>query len=332
MNKNVDKLNLSNIIEGGERTNNSTNDILNNGNILPSPVGYRDLDGSFRDFVKDNLRIIHDGKAIMTDFFTQQRFSEFTKTWSYVDENKNIQSNVILITRENNPQKGTLFGGSANIPGNTYYTVHTAEKFSGGKKIIINYKMKQPYCVDLSYNVKFITNKMNLLNEFNNKVIDTFKSNQAYVSVNKHFMVVTLESVDDESDYDLDERKVFVQNYVIKVKSFIINESDLIIEESVSSVFMDITVDKSKPYINFKSSSGEINIDFPNKSNNVISFKSKDDLIINSIVMDNIGEYYIYVNGNIINNTPIQIYKYDSVKVKILKNNPLLVSKITFKK
>ena len=86
------------------------------------------------------------------------------------------------------------------------------EKKVGNKNITVTCKMKQPYCVDLMYNVKFITNKLSLLNELNNIINEKFKSKYNYISVNGYYMPIYLEDIDDESEYDIDERKIFIQN------------------------------------------------------------------------------------------------------------------------
>ena len=93
------------------------------------------------------------------------------------NENKNILSNFIIITRENNPQKGTIYGELNNIPGDAFYTIGTSEKFVSGKNILISYKMRQPYAVDYIYEIKIISNKLDLLNIFEH-MLEEFPQNR----------------------------------------------------------------------------------------------------------------------------------------------------------
>ena len=194
MNKiNINKNKLNNTLYGDFENKSVIDNIFKGGNILPKPVTYNEIHDEFVTFVNLKLETKHEGEIIPTFYYSQQRFSEFSKTWEHVDENKNIQANFKIITRENNPKKGSALGEYYNIPGDDFYTLGTAEKWDNGKNITISYKAKQPYCVDFIYEIKIIANKMDLLNDFNNKVQDVFKSKQAYIRPNGHFMTVNLE-------------------------------------------------------------------------------------------------------------------------------------------
>jgi hypothetical protein len=329
---NLNKLQLNDPLVGNQQVQNILNKMVTGGNILPKPVSYRDIDREMIKFVTEVLEITHDGKIVPTYFFTQQRFSEFSKTWEQVDENKNVQSNLKIITRENNPKKGTAHQEYWNIPGNSYYTIGTAEKFDGKNKISISYKMKQPYCVDFTYEVKLITNKMDLLNTFNNKVIDTFKSRQSYINPESHFMTVSLEDVSDESDYDLDERKIFVQTFTFEVNGYIINESDLLIEENITRALIGIETDLTKPNVNTFNPNENLIITFPRKSKNIISFKASDYYSVTSVdtTNGNILDYSIQINGTDVIGTTFEINKYDKISIKINRINQIELSKIIF--
>lgn len=318
---NIDKLELNNKSEGVGRVNDIMKNIVNGSNLLPKPITYKDIDTSLTEFVSKDINILFGESEIKTFFFAQQRMNEFTKTWEMVDENKNILPNFKIVTRENNPNPGELQGGLFNIPGEPYFDISTFNKWDGNKNITVTCKMKQPYCVDLIYNVKFITNRLNLLNEMNNKFIDTFKSRQSYITVNGHYMPVTLESVDDEGDYDLNERKIFIQNFQLKVMGYIINENDIVFEENIVRALVDVNVELSnKP--SFSNSNGNLLVNFPRKSKTVVSIKSDDDYNIVGINLEdsNILSYVIKINGSLVSDL-FSIEKYDIINIVIQRDN-----------
>jgi len=321
---NFNKLNFNQSKTGPDRIEQMNKNLFVNGNILPKPVTYNEIHDDIIRFIKEDLSIDYNGSKLPAFFLTQQRFSEFSKTWEYVDENKNIQSNFIVITRENNPKKGTQQQDYANIPGNSFYTIGTSEKWSGDKNIIISYKMRQPYTVDFIYNIKLISNKIDLLNEVNNKINDNFKSKQSYICPNGHYMPIQLEDVSDESDYELDERKIFIQTFQLLIKGYIINESDLLIEENMVGFELE-----SKSLNNIPiDTNGNLIVEFPINSKNTIKIKSSDYYIITNIIAENIENFTVKINGQVAG-TSFELNKYDKIEIKVVKIDPTRVSKIT---
>jgi hypothetical protein len=91
--------------------------------------------------------------------------------------------------------------------------------------------MKQPMPVDLIYTVTLLTNKYELLNEFNMMLNNEFKSITAYIQPNGHFIPMKLNDISDESEYSLDNRQFYSQSFNITVMGYIIKEDDYIVEE-----------------------------------------------------------------------------------------------------
>lgn len=324
---NINKLELETKIEGTARVNEIMAMQVNDSNLLPKPITYKDIDGELTNLVDKEFNVVFGNSEIKTFFFAQQRMNEFTKTWEMLDENKNVLPNFKIVTRENNPKPGTLMGGMANIPGEPLFPIGTFEKWDGNKNTSVTCKMKQPYCVDIMYNIKFVTNKLNLLNELNNKVVDKFKSKQTYITVKGHYMPVILEDISDESDYDINERKIFVQNFQLKVIGYIINESDIIFEENITRTLLSIDVDVRNAKIISPMTDKNIIIDFPINGKSIISFKADRDLKIASISSENLSSYNIQVNSISVGDS-FEIYKYDRIYIKILRTNRTKISRI----
>ena len=95
--------------EGNERRYESLKNIMENSTFLPKPVEYKDIDAAFKDWVDNSLKISYKEKILPTMvLYSNQRFTEYSQTWKYVDENKNLILNFKTITRENNPQYGKI--------------------------------------------------------------------------------------------------------------------------------------------------------------------------------------------------------------------------------
>ena len=226
-------LNLRGKAYGQERRKNLAKEILKDSTPLPKTLLYKDIDKAFSEWVENDLYITFEGEAIPTiSLYSNQRFSEYMQTWEGVDEKKNIILNFKAITRENNPKLGTIVGPSKNIPGEHSVLMKTVEAFDkNNRKYYIDYRLKQPTAIDFIYTVSLVTNKYELLNEFNLMMNDKFKSIQCYIRPNGHFIPMILNDISDESEYSIDNRQYYSQTYNITVKAYIITEDDYIIEE-----------------------------------------------------------------------------------------------------
>ena len=235
------KLNLNNTLDPESRVEEIMKQSLNHADYLPNPLTYEDIDRAFKQWVENEINIVQDGIKLPTmNLFSNQRFSEYMQTWQYTDENNNIRLNFKTVTRENNPNHGTIVGDTYNIPGERYYTLKTIQAIDeSGKRYRIDYKMKQPTSVDLRYKVSVMTNRYITLNEFNEITHNKFNALQCYICPNGHYMPMKLENISDESEYNISDRQFFSQSFTVLVKAYIIREDDLIVEENpIASTIM----------------------------------------------------------------------------------------------
>ena len=91
--------------------------------------------------------------------------------------------------------------------------------------------MRQPLCVDLNYKISIITNSYKLINNFNILVNKAFAGRQVYIFPQNHPMPMVIENISDESEYNINDRQFFVQNFKIKLMGYIITEDDFLVEE-----------------------------------------------------------------------------------------------------
>lgn len=297
-------------------------------NLLPKPVSYEDMDIEITDFMSKNVNLNDIGLDIKSFFLSQQRMSEFTKTWEMLDENKNIIPNFVIVTRENNPKPGNLQGGLFNIPGDVFFKIGTFNKWDGNKNITVSYKIKQPYCVDVSYNIKFVTNKITILNEMNSLFVDLFKSRQLYLFVNGHYMPMVLEDVGDDSDYDLEQRKIFIQNYKIKLYAYIIKKSDIIEQENTVRFLVNTDLSK-KEYSNINYTDEYVDVFFDVDSKTFTSFKFSEYCNVQSVQIENVLDYKILVNDKLMSDE-FELNKHNNVFIKINRIDNTIPSKIRF--
>lgn len=227
-----------NIAIGKERRLNAVKTVLDNQPHFPKEVTYKDIDQAMFDWLDKEIELNADNKRFPTyKLFSNQRISEYGQNWKEMDEKGNLEINFKTITRENNPQKGDNQGNSFNIPGDRHYPIFKAHVLEdNGDEVIQVYSMKQPFSVNLIYTVTVFTSSYKKLNEMNVKMQDQFKALEKYIFPNGFAMPMTLESVSDESDYQIDDRKYYAQSYQLKLLAFIINESDYKIQKIPSRI------------------------------------------------------------------------------------------------
>lgn len=233
---------------GLERRQNLTKEELNNSSPFPNTVTYEDVDKEFKKWVENDLFIVFEGERIPTfALFSNQRFSEYLQTWQHVDNKKNPILNFKTVTRESNPQQGTIIGDSKNIPGERTYLMQRVEaRDKNDRKYYIDYRMKQPMAVDFKYTVSIMTNRYDLINEFNQKIHEKFKSITSYLVVNGHYISMKLESISDESQYNIDDRQFYSQSCEILVRAYIITKEDFIVKEIPAFKFLGFEGEKRR--------------------------------------------------------------------------------------
>ena len=227
-------LNIHHTPDPLERRMNLIKGAIGKGTALPNPVVYEDIDRAFKEWVEKDLYISYEGKEIPTMvLYSNQRFSEYLQTWQYTDENNNVLLNFKTVTRENNPGFGKDQGGFYNIPGEPFFLMaRQIAHEPSGRLYFIDYKMRQPFTVDLSYKINIVSNKIGLINEFNLMVNNAFKSRQCYLNVNGHHMPMLIENISDESEYSVSDRQFYSQSFSITLQAYIIREEDMRVEET----------------------------------------------------------------------------------------------------
>lgn len=330
---------------------------LHKGTPLPKPVVYEDIDEAFKEWVEEKLMLSFEGKRVPTmTLFSNQRFSEYMQTWQYLDENNNILLNFKTVNRENNPQQGSQYDKYYNIPGERFYLMsRELVTDEAGRKYIIDYEMKQPYTVDLVYRVNIVTTKIELLNEFNLKVLDAFKSKQAYIEPNGYYMSMVLDTTSDESKYSVDDRQFFNQSVAITVRAYIIKEEDFRVSEKplLSMKFTGDDAKKERPLVSIQPDvescdTGDtpddryyetLRLDFDICQDDAVVFNTKaNNIVIYFYEVENIKYFQISVDDGewvkYYEDCPegfmISAPEYTTIRVKIKRNRILAPAAVIF--
>jgi hypothetical protein len=326
-------LNINPTKIGPERRQEILDNITDKATFLPRGVSEEDMDAAFIEYMNNDLSITLNGIKVPVVFLTIQRWTEFTKTWSFSNEYENIKLPFITVVRRPDIQVGTNQAGLWNIPGGRTYTYMKVPTFDGSRKGVDLYKIPQPTSVDITYEVRIFTNKMKDLNKFNSLIHKTFQSRQSYVFVKGHPMPILVESISDESNIeDFENRRFYVQEFEIKMMGYILDENDFEVVPTINRVYtiLELSDAKKSKSVVFdayvKNNSLDYTIVFKPRANTTFSFNAKYGLKFTQIVnIENTGNIIISVNNTIVFSgivltEPIYVYTNDLVTINVNKN------------
>jgi hypothetical protein len=319
---------------GPERRQEILDNISDKGTFLPRGVSEEDMDETFVEYVNGDLTLSIDGQKVPVIFLTIQRWSEFTKTWQFTDQYKDIQLPFITIVRQPDIQQGQNQAGLWNIPGNRTYTYMKVPTWDGIRKGIDLYKIPQPTSVDITYEVRLFTNRMKDLNKFNSLIQRAFQSRQSYINVKGHPMPVHLEGISDESNIDdFENRRFYVQQFEMKLLGYILDEDDFEVVPTINRTYAFFELDENIRFSNIVFDQSVFNnivtysFIFKPKSDQKFSFVAKYGInFVNLVNVDMISRIVISVNNvsifdGLVLTSPIIINTNDLVEIKVYKNN-----------
>lgn len=221
-------------------------DMINkDGTYLPKSLLHADLDKGFLDFVKEDLKVVVDGKVIpMIDILvTTQNWSQFTETWDIQNLDKNVEPPFITVVRIPEVKFGTNPALIYNIPNRRQYFYAQVPTWDGQRNGMDIYKIPQPVPVDITYQVKIVCNRMRELNEFNKTVLEKFASRQAYRNIKGHYIPIIQGNISDESVMDNEKRKYYIQSYEFTMLGFLIDENEFEVSPAITRVMKMYEID-----------------------------------------------------------------------------------------
>lgn len=211
---------------------------------LPKGVLHSDLDGGFKRFVKENLKINKEDGDVPVLMMGIHGWNEFSRTWRFQDQYKNLEFPFITIIRNPVTEYGSNPSLQYNIPVNRKFTYAKVPTWDGNRKGVDLYKIPQPIPVDIEYEVKIFSYQLREINDFNLKVLHNFNSRQAYTVVNGHYIPIILEGQSDESQIDdISKRQFYVVNYNFMMQGIILDPNEFEVVSAVNRVitFTDLS-------------------------------------------------------------------------------------------
>lgn len=302
--------------------------INKDGTFLPKSLLHADLDRGFLDFVKEDLKIVVEGKVIpMVDIIiTTQNWSQFTETWNFQNIDKNVEPPFITVIRTPEVKFGTNPALLYNIPNRRQYFYAQVPTWDGQRNGMDIYKIPQPVPVDITYQVKIICNRMRELNQLNKVVLEKFASRQSYSVIKGHYIPIVMNNITDESVMEIEKRKYYIQSYDFTMLGFLIDEDEFEVSPAVSRVlqvveFEDEKIKKQKnKFINNKKTSIDVKFVVGNDTINQLFDYTTNINIGNTI---NVNTFDVFINNDYYGSdiTEIQINTGDTLKLVITKND-----------
>ena len=247
--------------------------------------------------------------------------------------------NFKTLNRDTNPKEGDNQTGLWNIPGERFYTflIRTVLDDNGEESYEV-YSMKQPFAVDLTYRVNIVTNLMENINNFNVVINNLFKSRQFYIRPNGHWMPIVLEDISDDSKYDINGQKFYVQSATFKVMAYIIQADDIKVERKPKRINVFMEGDSlRKPKINIDEwdapekifRTADISVDIK-PWNTKVNFDFDTDMVVEHITSKNLRSLRIFVNGEpIFYEKGFDIKADDNIRLYIKQYDPQKPSNVT---
>jgi hypothetical protein len=297
------------------------------GTFLPKSILHADLDRGFLDFVKEDLKLIVDGKSVpnVDIIITTQNWAQFTETWNFQDLDKNISPPFISVVRNPELKYGSTPSLQYTIPVRKQFYYASVPSYDGNRLNVDVYKIPQPVPVDIKYSVKIICNRIREINQFNKIVLQKFSSRQAYTQIKGHYIPIQWDNISDESVMDLEKRKYYIQSYDFTMMGFLIDEDEFEVKPAVSRVLQlnEVTDSKKrqrKNRMDTNPSSYSVDVNF-SESSNISSKRFFDKVDLNFIESVNSKSYDVYINDDFYgtNLSKIQVNSEDLLRFELIK-------------
>lgn len=210
---------------------------------LPRTISFEDLDQALFDYVNmDGLKLTIDNEIVPTFYLDNDRWGEFSKTWKFMDNDKNVPTPYITVRRINK-QKGTRLGTKHRIPQPRKFRYLNVPILDEGEVIYLLFKMPEPTNVDLVYEISLFTKYRVDVNQYDEQVLKNFASHQDYLFVNGNPIPITFEGFAESNPIEnIDGDRYFVSKYAIKVMGFLQDEKEYEISKSVRKTKIGYTI------------------------------------------------------------------------------------------
>ena len=312
--------------------------IKDDGTYLPKSVLHADLDKGMLNFVKEELKVVSDGKIVplLDIIITSQNWSQYTETALFVDLDNNPSPPFITVVRTPEVKYGTNPSLQYTIPNRKQFYYASVPTWNGNEQGMDIYTIPQPVPVDINYQIKIICNRMRELNQLNKVVMQTFASRQAYTFIKGQYVPIIMNNVSDESQMTLESRKYYVQSYDFTMLGYLIDEEEFEVKPAIQRVTQLVEMETSsrkRKIDKFPKNPDEFEMPFLFVSGNtiltdVIDFTAN----MNLVSTDNVDTFDVYINGDYYgsNIQNIEITTNDVLRVEVTKTESNLSSLVIY--
>jgi hypothetical protein len=194
---------------------------------LPRTIALEDLDQALFDYVnRDGMKLTIDNKLVPTFYLDNDRWGEFSKTWKFMDNDKNVPTPYITVRRIDK-QKGTRLGGKNRIPQPRKFRYMNVPILDNGEVIYLQFRMPEPVNVDMIYEVALFTKYRVDVNQYDEQVLRNFASRQEYLYIKGSPMPLHFEGFAEANPIEnIDGDRFFVSKYALKILGFIQDEKE----------------------------------------------------------------------------------------------------------
>lgn len=194
---------------------------------LPRTILLEDLDQSLFDYVnRDGMKVAIDNTIVPTFYLDNDRWGEFSKTWRFMDNDKNVPTPYITVRRIDK-QAGTRLGTKYRVPQPRKFRYMDVPILDEGEIIYLRFKMPEPVNVDMIYEVALFTKYRVNVNLYDEQVLKNFASRQEYVNVKGNPLPLLFEGFAEANPIEnIDGDRFFVSKYALKILGFIQDEKE----------------------------------------------------------------------------------------------------------
>lgn len=201
---------------------------------LPRTIQLDDIDQGIFDYINnDSMKIIISGKLVPTFYLENDRWGEFSKTWKFMDADKNVPTPYITV-RRTEKQAGSRLGTKYRVPQGRKFIYINIPIMDEGQLIYLLMKMPQPVNIDMTYEIALFTKYRVDVNLFDEHILRNFASRQDYVFINGSPMPLLFEGFSESNTIEnIDGDRYIVSKYNLKVLAFIQDEKEFKIVKSL---------------------------------------------------------------------------------------------------
>lgn len=201
---------------------------------LPRTILLEDLDQALNDYVEHHgMQLTLDDNLVPTFYLDNDRWGEFSKTWKFMDNDKNVPTPYITVRRIDK-QAGTRLGTKYRIPQPRKFRYVNVPIMDDGELIYLQFRMPEPVNVDMIYEVALFSKYRVDVNLYDEQVLKNFASRQDYVWVNGNPLPLLFEGFAESNPIEnIDGDRFFVAKYALKIQGFIQDEKEFEIVKTI---------------------------------------------------------------------------------------------------